>query len=748
MNMNMRAWALLASTALASGAAFAQQGGQTAQAQTGQRVALEEIVVTAEKRESSIRDVSASITAIGGEALAAGGIQDTQALINVTPNLIVQRSIIGKLHIRGIGNENYSIAGDPSVAVHTDGIYVARAAAGLFDFFDINRVEVLRGPQGTLYGRNATAGVINVIPNAPGAEMEGYATAEYGNYDKIRLEGAAGGPLGDSGLRARVAVLGAWRDGYQTNIFPGAKARGLGDPDNQDLWAVRGQLAYDNGGPFTARLMIENIHDNSVPVAYKYTAQPPFPAVAPNPPGLRVVNQGFEPGLPPTGRSFGSDENLFKQNTFTGGLHLNYAGDAFTVTSITGYRKTRFHWLNDGDGVATFYVNYGQQDFTKQWSQELRIASPDPKARFSWLAGGYYFRETGTQFIGLPIRLSTLGVGLPDDSIVVDGDSKTTAYAGFGELYYRVTDQVKLTLGGRYSHEKRAVDYTYKGLFVAPRRKIADASFNNFSPKAVIAYEFSDDANIYASVTRGFKSGGFNFIAFQDGFSPEKIWSYEGGYKATFLDGRARFNGAVFYSDFKDLQVGQIVNLQSVLTNAASAELYGVEADFAFLPTENFEIGGSLGYLHAEFTEFCTADPTKPTATAAAGCTAANPINLKGFTLPRAPRWSLSGYAAYTFALPGESTLTLRGDVRYQSKMFFTQFNRPSVAQGGYAVADARLTWNSANEDFSVGVWVKNIFDKEYFSELLESGAFNPSLVVQGYPAPPRTYGITATARF
>lgn len=745
--MNRRnSWvlALLATTSLAAGGASAQT-----QSQTGQRAVLEEIVVTAEKRESSIQDVAASITAISGDALTAGGFQDTQQLINLSPNLIVQRSIIGKLHIRGIGNENYSIAGDPSVAVHTDGIYVARAAAGLFDFFDIARVEVLRGPQGTLYGRNATAGVINVIPNTPGKEFGGYATAEYGNYDKIRLEGAVGGPLGDSGLQARIAVLGAWRDGYTTNIFPGADARGLGDPDNQDLFAIRGQLAFDNGGPFTARVSIESMRDNTVPPPYKYTRQPPAPATAPNPPGLRVVNQGFERQIPifgGTARSIASDEDIFKHNTLTAGLHLNYDSDAFTLTSITGYRKTNFNWLNDGDGVATFYVNYGQQDETKQWSQEIRIASPDPQAKFGWLAGGYYFRETGSQFVFIPVRLSLFGIF--DDSVTSDGESKTNAYAGFGELYYRVTDQLKLTLGGRYSHEKRSVDYLYKG-FAAPRqRKTGEESFSNFSPKAVLSYELNEDANVYVSVSRGFKSGGFNFLAFQDGFAPEKIWNYEGGYKATFLDGRARFNASVFYSDFKDLQVGQIVNLQSVLTNAASAELYGVEADFAFLPTDDFEIGGTLGYLHAEFTEFCTADPTQPTARAQAGCTAANPINLKGFTLPRAPRWTLSGYAAYSFTLPGESSLTLRGDVRYQSKTFFTQFNRPTISQEGYAVADARLTWTSANEAFSVGVWVKNIFDKEYFTELLESGAFNPTLVEQGYVAPPRTYGVSGTIRF
>lgn len=720
--------------------------------QQAQQGVLEEIVVTAEKREQSLQDVSASITALSGDTLRDAGIENTQELVNLTPGVVIQRSIIGKIHIRGIGNENYTIGGDPSTAVHSDGVYVARASAGLFDLFDINRVEVLRGPQGTLYGRNATAGVINVIPNYPTEEAGGYIKAEYGNFDKVRVEGAAGGALGGGGLSGRIAGLVAKRDGYTKNIFPNIAARNLDKLDDQDMWAGRGQLAFDNGGAFTARALVEYIHDNSIPPPYKYVSQPPFPAVGINPPGLRVVNQGFElalPTLPPTPntRSFGSDADLFKSNQLGLGLHWGYDFGDVTLKSITAFRDTKFNWLNDGDGVGTFYVNYGQQDDNNQWSQEFQLAS-DPSARISWLLGAFYFRETGDQFIGLPIRLSTLGVGLPDDSIIIDGTAKTTAEAAFGELYWRATDQLKITLGGRYSHEKRNSSYRYDALFAPPSQQGGSASFNNFSPKIVFTYEANEDVNLYASVTRGFKSGGFNLLAIQPSFRPEKIWNYEGGVKSTFADNRARFNISAFYSDFKDLQVGQIVNLQSVLTNAAAAELYGFEAELAAAATDQLELGATAAYLHAEFTEFCTGDPTKPTATVQPGCKAGSPINLKGFTLPRAPRFTTSGYFAFTQPITGGSSVTLRGDVRYQSKTYFTQFNRPQVAQDGYAIANARLTWTSASEAVSVGAWVNNLFDKDYFTELLESGAFNPVLVVQGYVAPPRTYGLSTSFRF
>jgi iron complex outermembrane receptor protein len=728
--------------------AWAQSAQQQAQAQGG----LEEIFVTAQKRSQSIQDVAASITAISGDTLTAAGIQDTQMLGAMTPNLLVQRSVVGKIHIRGIGNENYTIGGDPSTAVHTDGVYVSRAAAGLFDLFDVNRVEVLRGPQGTLYGRNATAGVINVVPNYPTAEAGGYATAEYGNYDKVRVEAAAGGPLGDSGLMGRVAVLGGFRDGYTENINAAAAARGFGELDDQDLMAGRAQLAYESDNPFTARIAVEYLHDDSNLPAYRYLRQPPFPAVAPNPPGLRTVNQGFELGLPtllptPNTRSFGTDDDIFKSYQFGTGLHLGYDAGAFTIKSITGYRDTKFNWLNDGDGVATFYINYGQQDDSEQWSQELQIAS-DPADKVSWLLGGFLFHEKGNSFIALPIRLSVLGVGLPDDSIIIDGSAKTSAEAAFGELYFQATDQLKITIGGRYSHEKRVSDYKYDALFAAPVRQGGRLSSNNFSPKFVVSYQADEDMNLYASVTRGFKSGGFNLLAIQPSFRSEKIWSYEAGVKSTLADGRVRFNTSVFFSDFKDLQVGQIVNLQSVLTNAAAAELYGIESELTAKASDQVDLGASLAYLHADFTAFCTGDPTRPTAAVQAGCTATAPINLKGFTLPRAPRFSLGGYADFTQPLDGGSAVNARVDVRYTSRTYFTQFNRPTVSQEGYAVANARLTWIAPSEQFSIGAYVNNIFDKDYFTEVLESGAFNPQLVEQGYVAPPRTYGVKVGVTF
>jgi iron complex outermembrane recepter protein len=709
-----------------------------------------EIIVTAQRRSESLQEVPISITALSGDTLRKAGIQDTESLATLTPGLLVQRSVVGKISIRGVGNENYTISGDPGVAVHSDGVYVARAAAGLFDLFDIERVEVLRGPQGTLYGRNATGGVINVLPNRPEKNFGARIAGEVTNYNGYRVDGMVNVPLADD-LAVRVAVMRNSRDGFTTNTNAAARARGFGDLDSKDVWAFRGQFGTTGGSPFEMRATIEYLDDNSNLPPYKYLNRPTaLPtsdfgggANAFLPRNLRVVNEGYELAIPGTTRGVGTDEDVFKSRQLGIGLHLKYDFGSVALSSITGFRSTQFNWLNDGDGADIFYVNYIQQDDTDQFSEEVQLTGGGD--RLEWLLGGYYFNESGKSFIALPF---TFGAALPF-YIRIDGTAKTDAIAGFGELRWKPTDRLKITVGARYSHEKRAAAYRYEINFGAPFVANPDlkADFNAFTPRVVVNYEAVDDINIYASATRGFKSGGFNLLAIQPGFAPEKVWTYEAGIKTQFADRRITFNANVFYAKYDDIQVGQIINLSSVLTNAAKATLKGAEVEFSARPNNAIELGATLAYLDAKYDNFCTGDPTRPTAPVSTGCTAANPIQLAGNRFPRAPEFTLTGTAAYTIPI-AEGGLTLRGDVRYQSKTYFTQFNRPEISQDGYTVVNARLTYTGAEGRYSFGGFVNNLFDKTYFTEVLESGAFNPQLVAQAYVAPPRTYGVTASFKF
>jgi len=707
-----------------------------------------EILVTADRRSASIQDVPISITALSGDTLAAAGIQTTEQLSTLTPGLLVQRSVVGKISIRGVGNENYTIAGDPGVAVHADGVYVARAAAGLFDLFDVSRVEVLRGPQGTLYGRNATGGVINVLPNTPVDRLEARVAGEYGNYNAFRVEGMINAPLG-SGFAVRLSGMGSWRDGFTENTFPGADARGFGDLDSKDVFALRGQLGFDDGGPLTARLLVEHLDDRSNLPAYKYLNRPDalptedFGGFGKD--DLRTVNQGFESAIPGASRGVGEDSAFFRTKQTGVALHLGYDFGSVQLSSLSGFRKTKFNWFNDGDGADIFYVNYIQQDNSEQFSQELTLSS-DQDQKLSWLVGAYYFKETSDSFIALPF---TFGFNLPF-FIEVDGTARTEAVAAFGELRWQATDRLKVTLGARFNHEDRSTAYRYEINFGAPfvRNVLDDAGFDAFTPRLVINYEASDNINVYASATRGFKSGGFNLLAVQPGFAPETLWAYEAGIKAQSDDRRLTMNGNFFYYDYKNMQVGQIINLQSVLTNAAKSRLYGAELEVAARPVDGLDLGFTAAWLNAKYQDFCTGDPTQPNAPISLGCNAANPIDLSGNTLPRAPEWTLTGTASYTAELGSSGNLNLRTDIRYQSKIFFTQFNRPEIAQDAFATVNAAITWTSASDRFSVGAFVNNLTDVTYFNEVLESGAFNPQLVAQAYVGSPRTYGLRAAVKF
>jgi iron complex outermembrane recepter protein len=728
---------------LGSNVAFAQEAAEEAD--------TSEIIVTAQRKSESVQDVPISITALTGEALSKAGIQDTENLVTLTPGLLVQRSVVGKISIRGVGNENYTIAGDPGVAVHSDGVYVARAAAGLFDLYDVNRVEVLRGPQGTLYGRNATGGVINVIPYTPTDEYEGSVTAEYGNYDAFRITGMVNAAVSPT-FGIRISVLSNQRDGFTRNTNAGAAARGFGSLDSKDVFAIRAQAASLGDGPFKARLAFEYMNDDSNLPAYKYLNRPTaLPnsdfgggAAAFTKPNLRVVNQAFELNIPGYTRGVGGDSDVFKTTQGSLALHMSYDFGSVSLSSISGYRRTKFNWLNDGDGSDTFYVNYIQQDSSKQYSQEIQLSGGGDT--LDWIVGGFYFKETGSSFIALPF---TFGANLPF-YIAIDGTAKTKAFAGFGELNWKATDRLKVTLGARYSDEKREAAYVYDINFGSLFRRTPNDSdkFNAFTPRLVVNYEATDDINVYASATRGFKSGGFNLLAVQPGFSPEKVWSYELGFKSKFGAGKGTFNANIFYADYKDIQVGQIVNLSSVLTNAAAATLKGAEVEVNYRPVPALDLGATLAYLDAKYDKFCTGDPTQPTAPVSVGCTAANPIDLGGNRFPRAPELTLSGTIGYTADLGGSGSLGLRADARYQSKTFFTQFNRPEISQKAYTIVNSRITWTSESEKFTIGAYVNNLFDKTYFSEVLESGAFNPQLVAQAYVAPPRTYGITAGVKF
>ena len=727
--------------AASSGALLAMAG--SAAAQTTASLALEEIVVTAERRSSTLQETALSVTAVTGDALSAAAVYDSEAFSYQVPGLTIQRDVVGKATLRGIGTENFTVGGDPGVPIYADGAYIARSSVAILDFFDVERVEVLRGPQGTLYGRNAAGGVINIISRAPDTDaVGGYANITYGNYDNLRLEGAANLPLGDKAA-VRVAGFLADRDGYTDNIFPGADERGLGDLDSKDIWALRGRIRLEPTDQWTIDLIGDIYRDESNPPAFWYTDDT-VPWQTPTsvfPRGVRTVSQGFEfetplfPGIEP------ETAGQWDQTGITG--RVAYEGDGFTVTSITAYREIDFSWLNDGDGISDFLVVYFQEDQSEQFTQEIQVASNDD-GPFQWIVGGFYLNEDSDGLYAIPLGPTFGGI-----TIAYTGSNDVEAFGVFAEGSYKFDNGFGVTVGLRYSDETKDAEADFRVFLGDPGLpQSPSASFDALTPRFVVDYTFDNGSLLYASATRGFRSGGFSFLdAPVNAFDEEKIWAYELGSKNQFNDGQFQLNASVFYYDYKDQQLSQVTNLATTTSNAGSSTIWGIEVEGAALITEALRLDASLAYLNAEFDEFCTND-TRDLTRPIDNTVCPGTPNLAGNKLPRSPDFTANLAATYVHNLGEAGDLTGRFEWQYTGDQFFSVFNRDNIAQDGVSLLNASLTYQTADEMWSLRGWIRNIGDETYFSNLFESGVLADVVVPQGFVAPPRTYGVTAGVRF
>ncbi len=673
----------------------------------GRSAELEEILVTAEKKSSNIQDTPISVAAFTSDHLARSGIEDIYDIGLFTPGLIVNSEIVGKIYIRGIGTENLTIGGDPGVPVHVDGAYVGRTSAAIFDLYDVERVEVLRGPQGTLYGRNATGGSVNIISKAPTDELYSSASLQYGNYDRLRVNATISGPISDK-VQVRASLLRSRRDGFTPNVFTGE------DLDTEDLWAGRLRLRFLPSENVTFDLITDFSYDDGRPAPFKQLEfSDLFEGLlgAFDPPSLREVAQDS----PVTG----------KQDQFGITGILNWDMGAVTLTSITNYRDVEFAVQFDGDAVDLLIQNFEDTTNSEQFTQEFRLASNDA-GPLKWILGAYYFKDDGDTEIFIPIP----GFGF---DILHQATISTKAFALFGQVNYDVTEKFSLTMGLRWSTEdKEAFQFSdFDILFPAPFEQDLDESSNAFTPKFGFEYRPNSDLMLYASITRGFKSGGFTFNGFQSNFDPEFVWAYEGGIKSQLMENKLQFNASFFYYDYSDLQVSKLENNAGVITNAADATIYGSEIELVAVPNERWQFNAGLSLLHAEFNQFLTEDPSNPQL---------GTIDLAGNSLTRSPKVTFGIGAQHHYPINGLGELTLRVDYQYQGKSFFTAFNRDLSAQQSFGLFNARVTFTHEDGGWQLSGFIKNAFDKEYFLNILESGVETGK--PEGFLAAPRTYGM------
>ncbi len=698
---------------------------------------VQDIVVTATRSAVSLSKIAASVSAISADQIGAGGIKDIGSLALAIPNLSVGDQFgVNRTFIRGIGLTSIDLGADGAVAFLQDGVLIARPAAQLTGFYDVERVEVLRGPQGTLYGRGATAGAINLITKKPTEELSGYARASYGNYNAVVLEGGVGGALVGDKVLARVSGKYDRRDGYGKNLFTGS------DVDNRDAYAIRGSLLFKASDDLDLLISADHFKEKDNNYAFHYFG----PTVARENAlgsilgGDTIVTRAAKLGIPVNYRDIYSDQEALNRRhgtSVTGTLEWR-PGD-WNIKSITGYRDfTRF---NRDDLDASNVWMFGQNNYDEKsttFSQEFIGTMKGDN--FDLLVGASYFHETLDGSVQVPLINLGLLFGAPANTFnsqnyLQSGRVTINAYGVYAQGSYSVTDKLKLTAGARYSYEKRRGVGSFEFLGVTPTDK--EKGWGAVTPTLSINYQADDQTLLYASVTRGFKSGVINVGSKNDVINPEYAWGYEAGIKTSGLDGRVAGSLAAFYIDYSDLQVG-FVGADSVVTtvNAASARNYGLELEVRTKPVANWNFDLFATYLNAKYKDFVTGDYRQGFKL----------VNLAGNRLSNAPEFSFRASTDYTIPI-GDASINLRADVNWQDRVFFTEFNNADATQAAFTTINAGVKYTSANGMWTVDAWGRNLANKFIVSNNIITAPLYSSIRV-GSLAPPRTYGVTLGMNF
>ena len=697
---------------------------------------LELFIVTAEKRTESLQDVPIAMTAHAGEALADFGVTDTQSLELVTPGLTYNNTgTSAQPFLRGVGTR-FAFAGlEPSVSTYLDDRYIARAQATIFEFADVERIEVLKGPQGTLYGRNATGGAIRVITRGVEEEFAGNLTAGLGDYDLRYLTGTVNVPMTNA-LGARFSALVKQRDGYADNLVPS----GVNELDDQDYLALRSKLRWDisNRVGSTLTLQYSDREDNAG-----------NDVVDLSPPGLNVGIAGG--GI--SGRDVDEVATAITRKidseTYAVDLRFDVTFAHYDLVSITTHDHFDQDSATDADGTSAPLIDaFSVPQEADAYSQEFQLLSTDA-GPWQWILGAYYFHED-TDF---EILLDT-------PALISQGDqnAKTIAWAFFGQTSFEINDTWSVTVGGRWSFEEK--DATVRASSVAPETTAPNPfddseDWEEFTPRATLEYRF-DQGMAYFSYARGFKSGGYNYPASLDNgkvLSPEILDMFELGWKTELLAKRLRFNGSVFYYDYDDLQVTRAVavpgNVVIVTENAATAEVFGIDLDLTWLVGERLTITAALNVLDSEYTEF---DASANVFNAALSGNPAEPgmstvlFDASGEDLLRAPDVSVFVSTRYVFPA-GAGTVPVVLTYSYTHDYQFDFIAHPSserLRQEGYGLLNARASYVSADQRWAASVWGNNLTNEDdYFADIVANTAG-----IRGSHGAPRTWGVELSYRF
>ncbi|QKG72034.1 TonB-dependent receptor [Erythrobacter mangrovi] len=764
-------YAGVATAALVAAPAHAQESADEGTAADTASADDNVIVVTARRREERITDVPLAVTAISGGELALKGTQDLTQIAQEVPNLTLEVSrgtnTTLTAFIRGVGQQDPVAGFEAGVGLYVDDVYLNRPQAAVLDVYDVERIEVLRGPQGTLYGRNTIGGAIKYVTARLPDETQVKVRATYGSYDQADVILSASTPISDT-LKIGASGARLSRGGFGDNLTqPGVENY------NKDVWAARGTIEYDDG-PLFIRLSGDYVKDNSDPrqghrlLVGQFSGAPVLDSVYDTRAGLNVVEQEVE--------------------AYGGGLTIAYeASDTITLKSITGYRKDHSTTPIDFDSLPAADLDVPAIYRNKQFSQELQLLYEGD--RISGVLGAYYL--DANSFTAFDVALFTTGalpaVGLPGLNAQTLGDVDTETYSVFGDFTFDITDQLSLSLGGRYTWDKRSsriLRTTFVGGFsdlFPPSTATAIAvtsdftgsdTFKQFTPRASLAFKPSNDHTLYFTYSKGFKGGGFDprgqssAAPDLDGdgdrdyddqfeflrFSPEKVDSYEFGWKASLLDNRLFLGLAIFKGDYTDVQIPGSVGFDSngdgvsdsfigITSNAGDADVNGIEFEGKAIVGRDFAGAGSrlsfnwaIGYLDAEFNTFIDSF--------------GNDVADER-VFQNTPDFTAS--ASFDLGLPVATgivdfigSVSMRGDS--------SQFElRGPLDQDAFTLVDASIVYTDDSDRWSIGVHGKNLFDKRYIVagyDFVTATRLGLEGNLTGFYGDPRRFYVTAEYRF
>jgi iron complex outermembrane receptor protein len=725
--------------------AMAQSDASTSPGQETQMTGIETVYSTARKRVEPLQNTPVASTVLGGQALELKYVTDLKDMAFPAPNVNISR--LGSftngvsVFIRGIGNTDNDSTVDPPVAIFVDGVYIPRPENSSLDLFDVEQIEIMRGPQGTLFGRNTSAGAIQVRTRRPSGEFATRGRLTVGEYGRLDVRAAVEFPLVEDKLAFKVAVLSTHMDGYYRDPREGGvtgKRKG-----KEDTFSVRPILQFTPNDDLKITLIGEYVRIDSEPT-------PGVNASAPT--QILCAQWGFCGRQPArgVGEQFISDDYIVSFDTdtlidnrvwgITGEIEWDVGPG--TITSISNYRETESLIILDVDQTVAPMFSTERDSPHKQYSTELRYASTNWD-NFDFVAGVFYFYQD--HFLARR-TFQMITPTSPMRDLRSDTGQTHKSFSVFAEGNYHVTEDLTITVGGRWSHEKKSFFQEPFGAFpnTGPRISPDPVSWDNFGPKAGISYQVRDNVLAYFTYSRGFKSGGWNGrggTATTIGpYDPEVVDAFEFGIKSDFFDNRVRLNLALFWNDYEDLQRTVIRFLpgaanpqETVTSNAASASVKGVEFELTALPVEGLQLNANIAYLDAGYSSFC-ADlngpsmfdmaPTSPCGGESINITDGTTgpglylldDDFSGTPLQRAPKWQLTLGATYEFAVGDAGFVVLNASYNYVSNLNVEVRGFPLSNRGKVNLVDASITFKDVDDRFSLSVYGKNMTNERYLN--------------------------------